>query len=584
MILDAETLELVNAIETMLERRADDRGRDQARADGVGARDRHRARAANTREAGAQLRALRRQVRETAARARAGDRLGRHAPVRAVGGPADRRAPALPRPDRGAALRRAPGDHLRACTCTSGVDDPDKAIHVANGMRVHVPMLLALSANSPFWRADATGLRLDAHADLPRLPARRHPARLRGLGRLRAADRRSWSSRGVIEDYTYLWYDVRPHPNFGTVEIRVMDAQTRVEHTLALAALIQAMVKELAEHFEAGKQLVALPVRDARREQVARRAPRARRRAGRPARARPGRAPSELARRLLDRAARARRRSSARPTSSRASRTCSSTATAPRASWWSTRPTTTCARSWREIVDASRAARVDSGAYLGRVHASAGPLRRLQELRVRGQSRTSPSARTAARGCASARRSSTRRDQPRRSAAGAAPTPPLRAAAAATRSPASAPTRGPVRDRRSSCSLSVVACVAGAARAARRLRDLGARRAARRRVVAGVHGAVRLRQRRLRVRRAGRRRRSFGWLLERRHGPVVPLLVFLAARRGRRWRSPSPLDDSAGARAATAPRSGCSCAWAVRRPGRAARAARRREPTCSASP
>ena len=63
----------------------------------------------------------------------------------------------------------------------------------------------------------------------------------------------------VIEDYTYLWYDVRPHPNFGTVEIRVMDAQTRVEHTLGLAALIQAMVKELAEHFEAGKALTRYP-------------------------------------------------------------------------------------------------------------------------------------------------------------------------------------------------------------------------------------------------------------------------------------------------------------------------------------
>ena len=46
---------------------------------------------------------------------------------------------------------------------------------------------------------------------------------------------------------------MRPHPNFGTVEIRVMDAQTRVEHTLAIAALIQAMVKELAEHYEAGQ-------------------------------------------------------------------------------------------------------------------------------------------------------------------------------------------------------------------------------------------------------------------------------------------------------------------------------------------
>ncbi|HVS27928.1 MAG TPA: glutamate-cysteine ligase family protein, partial [Solirubrobacteraceae bacterium] len=60
---------------------------------------------------------------------------------------------------------------------------------------------------------------------------------------------------GVIEDYTYLWYDARPHPNFGTVEVRVMDAQTRVEHTLGLAALVQALVRELCEQFTAGRQL-----------------------------------------------------------------------------------------------------------------------------------------------------------------------------------------------------------------------------------------------------------------------------------------------------------------------------------------
>ena len=52
---------------------------------------------------------------------------------------------------------------------------------------------------------------------------------------------------------------MRPHPNFGTVEIRVMDSQTRVEHTLAIAALIQAMVKELAEHYEAGGSLSRYP-------------------------------------------------------------------------------------------------------------------------------------------------------------------------------------------------------------------------------------------------------------------------------------------------------------------------------------
>src|SRR5207302_1050678 len=50
-----------------------------------------------------------------------------------------------------------------------------------------------------------------------------------------------------------------PHPNFGTVEVRVMDAQTRVEHTLALAALVQCLVKELCEHFAAGKKLSRYP-------------------------------------------------------------------------------------------------------------------------------------------------------------------------------------------------------------------------------------------------------------------------------------------------------------------------------------
>jgi carboxylate-amine ligase len=63
----------------------------------------------------------------------------------------------------------------------------------------------------------------------------------------------------VIEDYTYLWYDVRPHPNFGTVEIRVMDSQTHVEHTLGLAALTQALVRELSLHYEEGKELSSYP-------------------------------------------------------------------------------------------------------------------------------------------------------------------------------------------------------------------------------------------------------------------------------------------------------------------------------------
>jgi carboxylate-amine ligase len=139
-----------------------------------------------------------------------------------------------------------------------GVDDPDKAVHVANGMRVHLPLLLALSANSPFWRADHTGLlstRTPVFRAFPRVGI---PPRYEDWEDYERRVEFMVRSK-VIEDYTYLWYDVRPHPRLGTVEVRVMDAQTRVEHTLGLAALVQALVKELCEHFEAGSRLSSYP-------------------------------------------------------------------------------------------------------------------------------------------------------------------------------------------------------------------------------------------------------------------------------------------------------------------------------------
>jgi carboxylate-amine ligase len=119
-------------------------------------------------------------------------------------------------------------------------------------------VLLALSANSPFWRGDQTGLastRMPIFRAFPRVGI--PPC----YDSWEDYDRRIgfMVETGVIEDYTYLWYDVRPHPNYGTVEIRAMDAQTRVEHTLGLAALIQALVKELCEHYEAGNRLSHYP-------------------------------------------------------------------------------------------------------------------------------------------------------------------------------------------------------------------------------------------------------------------------------------------------------------------------------------
>ena len=148
-------------------------------------------------------------------------------------------------------------------------------------MRVHVPILLGLSANSPFWRAEATGLASTRTPIFRAFPRMGIPPTYKDWEDYEQRIEFMVNAR-VIEDYTYLWHDVRPHPNFGTVEVRVMDSQTRVEHTLGLAALVQGLVRELCEHFDAGKHAVALSVRDARREQVAGGPARSRGRPGRP--------------------------------------------------------------------------------------------------------------------------------------------------------------------------------------------------------------------------------------------------------------------------------------------------------------
>jgi len=139
-----------------------------------------------------------------------------------------------------------------------GIDDPEKAIHVSNGMRVHIPVLLALSANSPFWRGQATGLMSTRTPIFRQLPRVGVPQRFDGWSDYQSRIEFMVDS-GAIQDYTFLWWDVRPHPKLGTIEIRSCDAQTRLEHTIGLAALIQAMCKELAEHHEAGYELGTFP-------------------------------------------------------------------------------------------------------------------------------------------------------------------------------------------------------------------------------------------------------------------------------------------------------------------------------------
>src|SRR5438270_1708597 len=253
-VLDGESLELVNAIESLLEPAPSGEIKPELMESVLEISSEP---CSTVTLAGEQLRSLRAQVIQTAgSKGLAIGAAGTHPFARWE----DQRIVARSRyRDLISALRFVArqelifGVHVHV-----GVDDPDKAIHVANGMRVHMPIVLALSANSPFWRGDFTGLastRTPIFRAFPRvgIPPRYDDWRdyERRIGFMTEAR--------VIEDYTYLWHDVRPHPNFGTVEIRVMDSQTRVEHTVGLAALVQALVKELSEHFESGGQLSSYP-------------------------------------------------------------------------------------------------------------------------------------------------------------------------------------------------------------------------------------------------------------------------------------------------------------------------------------
>src|ERR687894_529173 len=115
------------------------------------------------------------------------------------------------------------------------VDDPEKAIHVVNGLLPQLGPLLALSASSPFWRGEPTGLSSSRQMVFAAFPRSGPPPRFRDYADY--ADLVGQLERsGCIADYTHIWWDIRLHPRLGTVEIRICDAVTAVEDAVAIAA------------------------------------------------------------------------------------------------------------------------------------------------------------------------------------------------------------------------------------------------------------------------------------------------------------------------------------------------------------
>ena len=134
------------------------------------------------------------------------------------------------------------------------VDGAEKAIQVVNGLLAHISQLLALSASSPFWRGEPTGLASSRQMVFAAFPRSGPPPRFRDyndyaevVGQLERT--------GCIADYTHIWWDIRLHPRLGTVEMRICDAVTRVEDAVAIAAFCQALVKRFSEQFDRGEEI-----------------------------------------------------------------------------------------------------------------------------------------------------------------------------------------------------------------------------------------------------------------------------------------------------------------------------------------
>src|SRR5437764_2958596 len=134
------------------------------------------------------------------------------------------------------------------------VDDPEKAIQVVNGLLPQLGPLLALSASSPFWRGEPTGLRSSRQMIFAAFPRSGPPPRFRNYAEY-AVVVGQLEKTGTIADYTHIWWDIRLHPRLGTIEIRICDAVTRLEDVIAITAYCQALVKHYAELVDRGEQI-----------------------------------------------------------------------------------------------------------------------------------------------------------------------------------------------------------------------------------------------------------------------------------------------------------------------------------------
>jgi carboxylate-amine ligase len=133
-----------------------------------------------------------------------------------------------------------------------GVEDRETAIHLMNHARYFVPHLLALSSNSPFWLGMDTGLKSYRCKVFDKFPRTNMPDYFPSWGEYENYVKLLIKTN-CIDNAKKIWWDIRPHPFFNTLEFRVCDIPMRVEETIALAALIQATIAKLYKLYSANQ-------------------------------------------------------------------------------------------------------------------------------------------------------------------------------------------------------------------------------------------------------------------------------------------------------------------------------------------
>jgi len=127
-----------------------------------------------------------------------------------------------------------------------GIKDRDMRIDIMNQIRYFMPHVLTLSTSSPFWRGEDTGFKSYRNIVFEDLPRTGIPERFDS-----AIEYEQYVNTlikcGSIDDPTKIWWDIRPHAKFPTLEFRVCDCTTKVDEVIAIAALIQALVAKLIQ-------------------------------------------------------------------------------------------------------------------------------------------------------------------------------------------------------------------------------------------------------------------------------------------------------------------------------------------------